>query len=141
MILTCSTLALTGRFGSSSIIRDFLLSGQRQPVISPDNTGSTVFSTELGIRFSFIKTSKFQRGMGKFEPSKPPSVRHCPLYINFSIFTLSATKKYREMVDVDCSVCANTELVSWLYKRGQILQNIYKKLETENKNSFQCDIQ
>jgi hypothetical protein len=28
---------------SFSIIRDFLLSGQRQPVISPDNRGSTVF--------------------------------------------------------------------------------------------------
>jgi hypothetical protein len=42
MILTYSTGALTGRFGSSSIIRDFLLSGQWQPVISPDNRGSTV---------------------------------------------------------------------------------------------------
>jgi hypothetical protein len=44
MILTYSTGALTGRFGSSSIIRDFLLFGQWQPVISPDNRGSTVFS-------------------------------------------------------------------------------------------------
>jgi hypothetical protein len=42
MILTYSTGALTGRFGSSSIICDFLLFGQRQPVISPDNRGSTI---------------------------------------------------------------------------------------------------
>jgi hypothetical protein len=42
MILTYSMGALTGRFGSSSIIRDFLLSSQQQLVISPDNRGSTV---------------------------------------------------------------------------------------------------
>jgi hypothetical protein len=42
MILTYSTGALTGRFGSSLIICDFLLSSQWQPIISPDNRGSTV---------------------------------------------------------------------------------------------------
>jgi hypothetical protein len=33
-----------------------------------------VFSTELGIRLSFVKISGFQGG---FEPPKPPSVCHC----------------------------------------------------------------
>jgi hypothetical protein len=33
--------------GSYLIIRDFLLSSQWQPVISPDNRGSTVFLTVL----------------------------------------------------------------------------------------------
>jgi hypothetical protein len=37
-----------------------------------------VFSTELGIRLSFVKTSEF-REEGVFGPHKPPLVRHCIL--------------------------------------------------------------
>jgi hypothetical protein len=31
-----------------------------------------VFSTELGIRLSFVKTLEFQREGGRFEPPPPP---------------------------------------------------------------------
>jgi hypothetical protein len=43
MILTYTYGGINRSF---SIIRDSLLSGQRQPVISPDNRGSTVFRKE-----------------------------------------------------------------------------------------------
>jgi hypothetical protein len=61
MILTYSTGGLTGCFGSSSIIRDFLLSGQRQPAISPYNGGSTIYvHTSFSIDILvFVSTSAF----------------------------------------------------------------------------------
>jgi hypothetical protein len=45
--ITLTPSELPGVFRLSSIIRDFLLSGQWQPVISPVNRGSTVLVTSL----------------------------------------------------------------------------------------------
>jgi len=50
------------------------------------------------------------------------------IYIEFSIFTLSATKNEREMVVINCPIFTGTNLVSWLHKRGQLLQ-----ISTRNK--------
>jgi hypothetical protein len=43
---------------------------------------TVVFSTELGIRLSFVKNSEFLWGRGGLNP-QPPSVRHCCDYFTF----------------------------------------------------------
>jgi hypothetical protein len=44
-----------------------------------DYVVTDVYSTELGIRFSFVKISEFRGGGGLNPPTpNPPGVRHCP---------------------------------------------------------------
>jgi hypothetical protein len=44
----------------SSIIRDFLLSSQRQPVISPDNRGSAVYADNASVLITVKNINEFQ---------------------------------------------------------------------------------
>ena len=63
-------------------------------------------------------------------------IQECTLYIDFSIFTLSATKKEREMVVINCPIFTSINLVSWLHQRGQLLQISIRKKKHKTKILF-----
>jgi hypothetical protein len=61
--------------GGSPLVRDSTQFANEWNPYS-DKVVTDVYSTELGIRLSFVKTSEFQGG-GGVQPATTPSVRHC----------------------------------------------------------------